>query len=62
MVFAAYLLENSILMLSQGGAIVEPHRGVFVLTARPHREAFAASVFQNKIANARGWGEWHAWN
>ena len=48
MVFSAYLLENTILVLSQGGDlhyIFEPHRGVF-----------AAFPKLNKMTNARGRG------
>ena len=42
MAFAAYLLENAILMLSRGGA--------FTHLFKPHRERFAVfAAFPNKI-------------
>ena len=43
--FAAYLMENTVLVLPLGGAFAHffmLHRGVFGWTARPHRGAFAA--------------------
>ena len=61
MVFAAYLLENAILVLSQGGAFA-PYFKVppwgFCMNARPHSGAFAAIPKQNDkcTTNASGGG------
>ena len=60
MELAAYLQENAILSLSQGGAFepfFKPNPGVqFVWTAERHRRAFAAFSKQNDKypTNARG--------
>ena len=68
MAFAAYayVMENVILFFFPGGAfshILKPPRGVFVLTAQPHRGAFAAFPKKNDKypINARGDGHVFNW-
>ena len=60
MVFAAYLLENAILVLSRGGAFSPyfeaPPRG-FCMNARPHCGEFEAFPKQNDNCSTNAWGE-----
>ena len=68
MVFAAYLLENAILVLSRGVAF-SPHfeappRG-FCMNVRPHCGQFAAFPKQNDRCSTNAWEGGrgvHAWN
>ena len=67
MVFAAYLLENAILVLSRGGAFSTHFEALprgFCMNARPHCGEFAAFPKQNDrfLTNAWGGGGGHAWN
>ena len=66
MELAAYLQENAILLLSQGGAFepfFKPHPGVqFAWTARRHRRAFAAFSKQNDKYPTNARGNRHTWN
>ena len=61
MVFAAYLLENTILVLSRGGTFAPyfqaPPWG-FCMKALPHRGAFAAFPKQNDKCPTNAQGGW----
>ena len=63
--FAAYVMENVILFFFPGGAfshILKPPRGVLVLTAQPHRGAFAAFPKKNDKYPINARGDGHVFN
>ena len=62
MVFATYLLENAILVMSRGGTLAPyfkvPTWVFFCMIARSHHEAYAAFPKQNSSVGGGGGGEW----